>query len=99
MEAGVSLKYTDRHGGAKMREKGKNRKEKKILIRVSKEEKDMAEVLSKKEGKNTSEFFRSLIKDHSDMKALDRHIQLIKEYEETLSKYKQLLEEYQKKQQ
>jgi uncharacterized protein (DUF1778 family) len=80
-----------------MREKGRNRKEKKILIRVSKEEKDLAEMLSKKEGKNTSEFFRSLIKDHSDMKALDKHLQLIKAYEETLLKYKQLLEEHVKK--
>ncbi len=46
-----------------MREKGKLRKEKKILIRVNKEEKALADELSSKEGKNTSEFFRGLLKE------------------------------------
>ena len=44
--------------------KGKARKTKKILIRVNKEEKALAEKLSKAEGKNTSQFFRGLMKDH-----------------------------------
>lgn len=80
-----------------MREKGRNRKEKKILIRVSKDEKDLAEQLSRKEGKNTSEFFRSMINMHAETKTLDKHMKIIEEYESTLQKYRQLLEEMAKK--
>jgi uncharacterized protein (DUF1778 family) len=80
-----------------VREKGKNRKEKKILIRVTRDEKDLAEQLSKKEGKNTSEFFRGLIKEHADIQAINKHVQLLNEYENTLQKYKELLEQYTKK--
>ena len=74
-----------------MREKGRNRKEKKILIRVSKDEKNMAEELSKKEGKNTSEFFRYLIKEHAEKKRTEQHLDIIEKYEDLLTKYTKLL--------
>jgi len=47
-----------------MREKGKKKKEKKILIRVNREEKKDAEEFAKKEGKNVSEFFRGLLEEY-----------------------------------
>lgn len=43
------------------REKGANRKEKKILIRTNKEGKMKAERQSKAKGMNTSEYIRDLI--------------------------------------
>ena len=79
-----------------MREKGRNRKEKKILIRVSKDEKNLAEELSKKDGKNTSEFFRHLIKEHAEKQRLAQHLDIIAKYEELLGKYTKLLEETKK---
>lgn len=54
-----------------MREKGKMRKEKKILIRVNKDEKALAETLSRAEGKNTSEFFRTLLAEREHMNGLN----------------------------
>lgn len=80
-----------------MREKGKFRKEKKILIRVNDQEKKAAEELSKKEGKNTSEFFRDLIEEHRQKKFLDVHMQIVEKYENLLEKYRQLLSEHKKK--
>lgn len=80
-----------------MREKGRNRKEKKILIRVNRDEKKLAEELSKKEGKNTSEFFRSLLQEHRDKKLLDMRLSIVKKYENMLSKYRGLLADYKKK--
>lgn len=42
-----------------------DRKEKKILIRVSAAEKQLTEELSQAAGKNTSQFFRDLLKEHA----------------------------------
>jgi hypothetical protein len=83
-------------GGENMREKGKNRKEKKILIRVSRDEKNLAEELSKKDGKNTSEFFRYLIKEHAEKQRMEKHLDIINRYEELLQKYAKLLEDIKK---
>lgn len=80
-----------------MREKGKMRKEKKILIRVNSEEKEMAEQLSRKEGKNTSEFFRDLLKSHKESKMLEVHLAIVEKYENLLGKYRKLLEEHKSK--
>jgi mevalonate pyrophosphate decarboxylase len=80
-----------------MREKGKMRKEKKILIRVNKDEKRMAEELSHQEGKNTSEFFRELLRQHNEQKMLNIHVSIVEKYEGMLSKYRKLLEEYRQK--
>jgi hypothetical protein len=80
-----------------MREKGRMRKEKKILIRVNKDEKQMAEELSRKEGKNTSEFFRDLLKEHKESKMLELHMNIVEKYENMLGKYRALLEEQKKK--
>lgn len=52
------------------REKGRSRKEVKILMRVSREEKKLAEKLSKAEGMNTSEFFRTLLKERETGKSM-----------------------------
>lgn len=80
-----------------MREKGRMRKEKKILIRVNKDEKQMAEELSRKLGKNTSEFFRDLLKEHKENKMLELHVNIVEKYENMLGKYRKLLEEHKQK--
>jgi hypothetical protein len=79
-----------------MREKGKMKKEKKILIRVNRDEKKQAEVLARQEGKNTSEFFRSLLKEHSDRKMLEVHLNIVEKYEDVLDKYRELLTKFNK---
>jgi uncharacterized protein (DUF1778 family) len=79
-----------------MREKGKMKKEKKILIRVNKDEKKQAEMLAQKEGKNTSEFFRSLLREHSDTKMLEVHLNIVDKYESVLGKYRELLTKFDK---
>ena len=79
-----------------MREKGKMKKEKKILIRVNKDEKKQAESLAQKEGKNTSEFFRSLLREHSDKKMLEVHLNIVDKYENVLGKYRDLLTRFEK---
>ena len=80
-----------------MREKGKNKKEKKILIRVNRDEKALAEDLSKKEGKNVSEFFRDLLKDHRDQKLLEVHLGIVQKYEKMLTNYRELLAKHKHK--
>lgn len=80
-----------------MREKGKMKKEKKILIRVNKDEKKQAELLAQKEGKNTSEFFRSLLREHSDKKMLEVHLDIVEKYENILGKFKDILVKFEKK--
>ena len=80
-----------------MREKGNKKKEKKILIRVNKDEKQLAEDLSKKEGKNTSEFFRTLLREHRDKKLLEVHLGIVEKYEKMLSKNRTLLTEHKSK--
>lgn len=79
-----------------MREKGKMKKEKKILIRVNRDEKKQAELLARKEGKNTSEFFRSLLREHSDRKMLEVHLSIVGKYESVLDKYRELLAKFEK---
>lgn len=74
-----------------MREKGKKRKEKKILIRVNTDEKRDAEQLSKAEGKNTSEFFRYLLDKYKKEKLLDKHNEVIKRYQKILTELKEVL--------
>jgi len=48
------------------------RKEKKILVRVNKREKDRAEKLSSLAGMNVSEFFRALLNDYEEGKRLEK---------------------------
>jgi|DewCreStandDraft_4_1066084.scaffolds.fasta_scaffold02406_18 antitoxin component of RelBE/YafQ-DinJ toxin-antitoxin module len=79
-----------------MRKKGKNRKDRQILIRVNNEEKMLAEKLSQKEGMNTSEFFRALLHEHKEQKKLDIHLAIVAKYEQMLEKYRKLLSEYKK---
>ena len=80
-----------------MREKGKKKKEKKILIRVNRDEKALAENLSQKEGKNVSEFFRDLLKDHRDQKLLEVHLGIVQTYEKMLTNYRELLSKHKHK--
>jgi hypothetical protein len=80
-----------------MREKGKFRKKKMILIRVNEQQKKTAEELSQKEGKNTSEFFRDLLEEYRQDKFMDVHMAIAEKYENLLEKYRQLLAEYKKK--
>ena len=80
-----------------MREKGKFRKEKKILIRVNEQEKKTAEEMAQSEGKNTSEFFRDLLDEHRQKKFMDVHMTIVEKYENLLEKYRQLLAECRRK--
>jgi hypothetical protein len=54
------------------REKGKLRKEKKILIRVNKVEKEHAEKQSKTHGENTSQYFRRLLREDAEGSRLEK---------------------------
>jgi hypothetical protein len=55
-----------------MREKSRaHRRIEKILIRTTKNEKNIAEKLSKDEGENTSQFFRRLLKQESERESFD----------------------------
>ena len=56
-----------------------------------------AEQLAQKEGKNTSEFFRSLLREYNDKKMLEVHLNIVDKYENVLGKYKELLTKYDKK--
>jgi len=76
-----------------MREKGKKKKEQKILIRVNRDEKKLAEEMARNEGKNTSQFLRDLIHDHKEIKLFDMHLGIIDRYEKTLEKFRQILSE------
>ncbi len=57
-----------------MREKGKFKKDKKILIRVDKTEKALSEKLSKAAGMNTSQFFRGLLRDTERKQSQEKDI-------------------------
>jgi serine phosphatase RsbU (regulator of sigma subunit) len=74
-----------------MREKGWARKTRKILIRVNRDEKKLAEELSHKKGKNTSEYFRDLLHEDSERKHLDIHVKIAEKYEKTLGEFRTLL--------
>jgi antitoxin component of RelBE/YafQ-DinJ toxin-antitoxin module len=79
-----------------MREKGKMRKEQKILIRVNRDEKQIAEELSHKAGMNTSEYIRSLLQEAKEHEHLNLHLKIVEKYEKTLSEYRTLLNEARK---
>jgi len=74
-----------------MREKGRLRKVRKILIRVNKDEKKDAESQAHKEGKNTSEFFRDLLRDHKETKKLELLSRVIENSEEVLVELRSIL--------
>ncbi len=76
------------------RRKSPNRKEKKILIRVNDEEKQLADNAARKAGKNTSEFIRSLIREREESKKLEVHVNIAEKYEKMLDKYENLLKEF-----
>lgn len=78
------------------RRKSPNRKEKKILIRVNNEEKQLADQAARKAGKNTSEFIRSLIRKSEENKKLEVHVNIAEKYEKMLGKYEELLKEFKK---
>lgn len=68
-----------------MKEKGKMRKSKKILIRVNLYEKMAAENLSKEKGMNVSEFFRRLLEDYKTKLTLRQEI--AHQFEVNMKKY------------
>ena len=74
-----------------MREKGKHTKTKKILIRVDRDDKELAEELSHKQGKNTSEYFRDLLHDDAERAHLNLHLKIVEKYEKTLAEFRTLL--------
>lgn len=74
-----------------MREKGKWGKTKKILIRVNKDDKKIAEKLSRDRGMNTSEFMRTLLHNAEESDYLDLHLKVIEKYKKTFADFKALL--------
>jgi AraC-like DNA-binding protein len=74
-----------------MRRKGRLGKVKKILIRVNRDEKLLAEELSHKQGKNTSEYFRDLLHDDAERVHLNIHLKIAEKYEKTLGEFRSLL--------
>jgi hypothetical protein len=80
-----------------MREKGWARKTRKILIRVNRDEKKLAEELSHKKGKNTSEYFRDLLHDDAESVHLNIHLKIAEKYEKTLDEFRSLLNVARKK--
>jgi len=76
-----------------MREKGKNIRDKIILIRVNRKEKKMAEVLAKEQGENTSEFFRRLLRESKSKSLLEINTEIIRKHKMVLREYKKILRE------
>jgi hypothetical protein len=74
-----------------MREKGRFKKVKKILIRVNPEERDYAFSAAKKEGKNTSELFRELLKNHEEDKIHKLILRIGKRNEKLFKEYRSML--------
>jgi len=79
-----------------MREKGRMRKERKILIRVNRDEKQIAEELSHKAGMSTSEYIRNLLREAKESDHLNLHLKIVEKYEKTLAEYRTLLNEARK---
>lgn len=80
-----------------MREKGKQVKSKKILIRVNSDEKKLAEEISHARGMNTSEFFRNMLYEAQKNKFLDIHVKIVEKYRKTLAEYKTVLDKASRK--
>ena len=80
-----------------MREKGWGRKTKKILIRVNKDEKKLAEELSHKKGENTSEYFRTLLREDAERKHLNLHVKIAEKYEKHLAELRSIIGEVKNK--
>jgi len=74
-----------------MREKGRFKKVKKILIRVNPDERDYAFSAAKEEGKNTSELFRELLKNHEEDKIQKLILKIGKRNEKLFKEYRSML--------
>ena len=75
-----------------MREKKKkDRRIKKILIRVSRAEKKLAEKVASQHGENTSEFFRRLIQEEKDRGKVDVLLRIVESQQQSLKEIKGLL--------
>ena len=76
-----------------MREKSKaHRKIEKILIRTTKNEKNIAEKLSKEEGENTSQFFRRLLKQESERESFDAFLRATEKLDKVTSELSGIIE-------
>jgi len=79
------------------RRKGKERKDKQLLIRVNTEEHSMAKRIAKERHLSMSELLRRLMKDKSKkVEKLNIHKIVIKKYEIILEKFRRLYSEYKK---
>jgi antitoxin component of RelBE/YafQ-DinJ toxin-antitoxin module len=67
------------------------RKTKKILIRVSKTDKELAEELSEKKGMNTSEYFRTLLREDAEDQHLKLHLKIVDKYEKQLTELRSIV--------
>ena len=74
-----------------MREKGQNRKEQKIIIRVNRNEKQTAEELSEKAGMSTSEYIRNLLREAKENEHLNLHLKIAEKYEKQLAELRDII--------
>jgi hypothetical protein len=80
-----------------MREKGMLGKIKIILLRVNYDEKKLAEKLSHKQGKNTSEYFRDLLREDAERVHLNLHLKIAEKLEEQLAELRSIIGEVKNK--
>ncbi|HPD19609.1 MAG: hypothetical protein KA120_08825 [Candidatus Goldbacteria bacterium] len=77
------------------RRKGKERKDRQLLIRVSEEEYELAKRTAKENEITMSEFFRRSMWNYKNKKnKTDINKIIAKKYEEVLEKFRKLYEEY-----
>lgn len=69
----------------------KGLKSAKILLRVSKSEKQQAENMATERGENTSQFFRNLLKEAGERKLLETHLIIAEQEKEVLKEMKEVL--------
>jgi len=75
-----------------MREKGRRAKIKKIIIRVNRDEKELAEELSHKAGMSTSEYIRGLLREAKENEHLNLHLKIAEKYEKQLAELRDIIE-------
>jgi hypothetical protein len=75
-----------------MRKKDRPRKTKKVLIRLTKKEKDYAFSAAKKEGKDASKLMRELLNNYNKGKNQILNYKIARRYEKLLSEYRSMVD-------
>ena len=74
-----------------MREKKDGKRNYQIMVRLTCEEKLLAEKLSKKAGKNTFEYFCGLLNDYKKIKIMEKVLNIVEKHEAVLCQYREFL--------